>query len=602
LSVQSSSGDVILGDTHLNALLGGDIGSGPGAASGQFYPASLLVRSLSGDVGLPVSVTTLYPSSTGQLEVLAGRDINKGGSLFMSDAFLDNVPTVQSPGTSSAAPLAAGFESNAHSADILPALIAAGRDIDTLTLSVPKATDILAGRDISNLLFRGENLSAGDVTLISAGRDFIDTLNDTGGVGAIVQVGGPGKLDILAGRDVSLGLSLGVVTTGNLTNPNLPTATGADLSVMAGLGQSPDYGTFLAKIVAPTPDNRAALVDYLESQTGESDLSFADAQAEFAQLGATQQRDFLNGLFFSELGLSGAEANSVGYARGYAAIDALFPNSRTAVATGASPYEGNVDLTFSRMYTLSGGTISIFAPGGLLNVGLANPPASLAALATKKPSELGIVAQGPGDVDIYTKGDVLVNNSRIFTLGGGNILLWSDEGNIDAGRGAKSSTSAPPPQILVDAQGNVTLDFQGAVSGSGIRTIQIDRSVNAGNVTLIAPLGTINAGDAGIGAAGNITLAAQHVLGLDNIQFGGQAVGVPPQVSDLGVSLASVANVASSASNSATGAVDESARRNETAAPLAQAAISWLDVFVTGLGEENCRPDDLTCLQRQKAH
>jgi hypothetical protein len=38
----------------------------------------------------------------------------------------------------------------------------------------------------------------------------------------------------------------------------------------------------------------------------------------------------------------------------------------------------------------------------------------------------------------------------------------------------------------------------------------------------------------------------------------------------------------------------------ESAAPLAQNALSWLDVFVTGLGEENCKPDDIECLKRQK--
>jgi len=28
--------------------------------------------------------------------------------------------------------------------------------------------------------------------------------------------------------------------------------------------------------------------------------------------------------------------------------------------------------------------------------------------------------------------------------------------------------------------------------------------------------------------------------------------------------------------------------------------MSWLDVFVTGLGEENCPPEDQECLKRQK--
>jgi hypothetical protein len=35
-------------------------------------------------------------------------------------------------------------------------------------------------------------------------------------------------------------------------------------------------------------------------------------------------------------------------------------------------------------------------------------------------------------------------------------------------------------------------------------------------------------------------------------------------------------------------------------APLAQTTLSWLDVFVTGMGEENCKPEDTECLNRQK--
>jgi hypothetical protein len=91
------------------------------------------------------------------------------------------------------------------------------------------------------------------------------------------------------------------------------------------------------------------------------------------------------------------------------------------------------------------------------------------------------------------------------------------------------------------------------------------------------------------------------VIGLDNIQFGGTATGVPAQVSDIGVSLSGAASVASGATNSATSSTENEANRSAAAAaPLAQAALSWLDVFVTGLGEENCRPDDLECLKRQK--
>jgi filamentous hemagglutinin len=596
LVLQSSSGDVNLrADTaHLNTLLGSAI---TGQITNQIYPSTLEVRSLSQDVGL--SPGNLFPSSNGQFEAIAGRDILVNGALTMSDAYMAALPTVSVP-QFDINNVTTPFASDAHSGDLTPALLVAGRDIqgNDYPLSIPKATDIIAGRDIVNLAFLGQNLNPNDVTLISAGRDYVDTLSS--GNGGKVLVGGPGSLDILAGRNLDLGLSQGVITSGNLYNPNLPTSQGANVTMMAGLGKNPDYSGFLNNIVAPDAGNQAQLVSFVEGLNNESGLTFAQAETQFNGLDTSLQWNFLNQIFFHELQLSGQEANMVGYGRGYAAIDALFPNSRTAVASGPSPYAGDVSLTFSQVYTQSGGNISIFAPGGGLNVGLAVPPVSLTNSNNKQAYQLGIVAQGAGDVNIYTKNDVIVNSSRIFTLGGGNILIWSDERNIDAGRGAKSSTSAPPPVVVVDTNGNILLDFQGAVSGSGIRTIQANPNVGAGNVELVAPAGTINAGDAGIGAAGNITLAALHVLGVDNIQYGGQAVGVPPLVSNIGVTLAGVSNVANSATNNAQSSVEDAARRAESAAPLAQAAISWLDVFVTGLGAENCRPDDLDCLKRQK--
>ena len=113
-------------------------------------------------------------------------------------------------------------------------------------------------------------------------------------------------------------------------------------------------------------------------------------------------------------------------------------------------------------------------------------------------------------------------------------------------------------------------------------------------------MGTVNAGDAGIGSAGNINIAAAHVVGVTNINFGGSATGVPPEVSNLGASLSGVSSVASSATSSAEASVSSQANSSSQVASLSQSALSWLDVFVTGLGEENCKPDDIECLKRQK--
>lgn len=597
LVVQSTSGSVaLLGNSTAQTALMGSLAASS-ILNNQVYPGSLIARALQQDLAVPNTV--LFPSEQGQAELVAGRDISGGGALVMSDAGAGDIPTAQSPsgGNPNYGNIQTeAFSSGRHAGDGTPALIVAGRDALNLVLDLPKAADLIAGRDVTNLTLFGQNLNAADLTLVSAGRDIVASTP-----GANIQIGGPGRVDVLAARNIDLGLSFGITTVGNSVNPNLPTAAGADLTVIAGLGPSPDYTDFLTKIVAPTAANRTALTNYVEGVSGQSGLSYSGALAEFNSFTNELRRPFLDQIFFSELLDSGREANTVpgaGFARGYAAIDALFPNSRTAAATAASPYVGNLSLDFSRIYTTNGGNISIIVPGGDLDVGLANAPASVPARAA---SQLGIVAEGTGDVNIYSRSDVNVNSSRIFTLGGGNILIWSDEGSIDAGRGSKSSVSAPPPDVLVDSSGNVTLSFSGAVAGSGIRTIQVDPGVPAGNVDLIAPQGTVNAGDAGIGAAGNINIAAQQVLGLTNISFGGTSTGVPAQVSSIGLSLSQASNTASSASNQSNAAENANAQKEAAEAPLAQAGLSWLEVFVTGLGEENCATSDTDCLKRQKA-
>jgi hypothetical protein len=161
--------------------------------------------------------------------------------------------------------------------------------------------------------------------------------------------------------------------------------------------------------------------------------------------------------------------------------------------------------------------------------------------------------------------------------------------------------SVPPPVIIINNDGTVTQDYGASLAaGSGIRTIQTNPSVPPGNVDLDAPVGTVNAGDAGIGAAGNINIAAAHVIGVLNINFGGTATGVPSDLSGLGASLSGVSAVSSSATSSSTAAALAESNAAKETAPLAQTALSWLEVFVTGLGEENCKQDDMECLKRQK--
>ncbi len=557
VDIRSNGGDTLLNagsNTRLEGYLGSHV-TNPNGAPMQIMAPSLTLMSMTRDVKLLEGPITLFPSDQGQLDIFAGRDFTAelGATIIMSDLGAGEVLTPLHPVRNSdfAAYIFPGATSARHRDDARPAMISAGRDIVGADLTLAKSARVAAGRDIIDTTLEAQNMRPGDVTRVQSGRDIRYAPNLTV---AQMSVGGPGRFDVITGRDLDLGFSQGLTTTGRLVNPAIEYEQGADLNVLVGIG--------------------------------------SEVLERAAQL--PLQMD----AFFTELVTSGREANTdpkAGFERGYRAIDALFPGSR-AEAGATNPYHGDLTMAFSRIYTLAGGDISIAVPGGLVNVGLANPPKTVTPRA---PYQLGIVAQRAGDVHIFTNDDVLVNQSRVFTLLGGDIAIWSTFGDIDAGRGSKSSVSAPPPGVLVDANGQVTLNFAGAVEGSGIRTIVTDETIEPGDVDLIAPQGIVNAGDAGIGSAGNLNIAAAQVVGLDNIQVGGVSTGVPAETSGLGASLAGVSAAASSSSSAAEAATDEDDKSDQAQASLAQTAMSWLEVFVVGLGEEGCKTDDVECLKRQ---
>jgi filamentous hemagglutinin len=308
------------------------------------------------------------------------------------------------------------------------------------------------------------------------------------------------------------------------------------------------------------------------------------------------QRTFVEELFFDLLKIYGSQEAASGngdYSGAFAAISKLFPGANPA-AGHANPYQGDIDLYFSRIYTEQGGNITLLAPGGEIDVGLALAPASFGI--NKSPDQLGIVAQTTGDVSTFTYGDLQVDQSRLFAANGGDIIVWSTDGNIDAGAGAKTSISAPEVNIAYDTNGQPTTTLRAAIAGSGIEALSATPDVKPGSVYLFAPRGVVNAGDAGI-VAGNLTVAATAVLGTNNITVSGTSVGVPLAPPPLGANFAGASSTAAAAANAAENFNASNSGASNT--PVADAAIGWLDVFVTGLGEENCKPDDTECLKHE---
>ncbi|WP_454695736.1 filamentous haemagglutinin family protein [Achromobacter aegrifaciens] len=292
---------------------------------------------------------------------------------------------------------------------------------------------------------------------------------------------------------------------------------------------------------------------------------------------ASEQRDiYARQLYFAELRKGGREYNeqdgprSGSYLRGRRAIAALFPQTD---AEGAQRlYQGDFTMYGGAgLHTRFGGNIQVMTPGGQQVLGIegAAPPATA-----------GVVTQGQGDIQLYAQGSVLLGQSRIMTTFGGHIQAWSAEGDINAGRGAKTTVIYTPPKRVYDALGNVTLSPTAPSTGAGIATLAPIAEVPAGDVDLIAPLGTIDAGEAGIRVSGNVNVAALHVVNAANIQVQGDSKGIPVTA----VVNTGALSSASAASSAASGAAQDSVQRARQQARQNQPSV--INVQILGYGEE----------------
>ncbi len=598
----------------------------------RLAPPVTQMAALSGDFVLG-SHLSLLPHPFGNLDLFAGNDLrlDSGREIIISDASATAIPTPAAPVRSSSFPLFTSIsDSSAQIGFNAPVAVhASGGRIDEVPSRLvalrgdvvgdasnvfPKIYSaeplrVVAGRDVADLSFNVQNVANSSVTSVVAGRDITYRVTRVPIVGALSQtpgsmsVEGPGTFELIAGRTVDLQTSSGIITRGNTDNIALPDG-GANVSIKAGLAaRQPDLAGFAQEYLAEGNLYNAELVDYLSKVTGQTPPNKAAALAQFGALSPELRAAFLEQVLLGELRAGGRSAAAAGeghddYTRAFTALSTYFPGSNPDLdAHETNPYAGDIRLFFSRIYTLDGGDISLFAPGGEINAGLAAPPV---AFGINKPaSELGVVVQSTGNVNAVSFGDLQVNESRVFAADGGNILVWSTRGDIDAGRGAKTAISAPPPTITFDENGQPVVNFPAALAGSGIQTLATSAGREPGDVDLYAPRGVVNAGDAGI-VAGNLTIGATAVLGANNITVSGVSVGVPVDAGGLAAGLSGVSNVASGSSNAATAVVDQGAGRTDQSAPLSSAALGWLDVFVEGFGEEVCKADDIECLARQR--
>jgi hypothetical protein len=188
----------------------------------------------------------------------------------------------------------------------------------------------------------------------------------------------------------------------------------------------------------------------LAAKAGLPGLAFNLTPAQFMSL--LQQQDALkltiDRAFLAVLKQVGLDYNNPSspyagqYARAYQAISTLFPTAlgytdNSAGGSGAVPalkHTGDLRMARSVVETANGGDISLLGPGGNAYVG-SNSADNLA------PSSQGVLTLQGGPVRSYTDGSVLLYQSRIFTVQGGNVELFSANGDLNAGKGPKSSAA-----------------------------------------------------------------------------------------------------------------------------------------------------------------
>ena len=477
-----------------------------------------------------------------------------------------------------------------HAGDTQPLRIFAGTgDISGLTLYSSKPVDITATQDVRDVALYIQNTSTRSLSVVSAGRDVIAydanspllvTSRSNGNAlygnpqSGDIQISGPGTLEVLTGRNLDLGVGAGnsdgtgtgITSIGNSRNPYLDFA-GANIIAAAGIGEA-------SSLSSSRVDFPAFIAKYVKAGDGSAHLQeLGYTQNEFDALASEMQDQIALRVFYLVLRDAGRDHNNPdkpgykNYTSGTEAIASLFPGNL---------WNGSINTESRDIRTKNGGDINLLTPGGGLTLAtttIGNPQAPP-----------GIITEAGGEISVFTHTNVSLGISRIFTLRGGNEIIWSSVGNIAAGSSSKTVQSASPTRVLIDPQSaNVITDLAGLATGGGIGVLASVAGMKPGNVDLIAPVGTIDAGDAGIRVSGNLNISAAVVSNSGNIAAGGTSSGTAPSAPS-GPSVGSI-SAASTTAGASTASVDNASRQESANRPApAEEPLSFINVEVIGYG------------------
>jgi filamentous hemagglutinin family protein len=299
------------------------------------------------------------------------------------------------------------------------------RDAVTGALRAPVSTDIISAQDVT--------VASVDVTvpvpkvaaLIAAGRDINLTKPSLGSPGGIA-LSGAGAVQIVAGRDL-----------------NLANSSGIQQSLPPGGGKSTDIGGLIDIAVGR---------DLLMTQSRIVSITGAGISIH----GTTQGTSYVLGYDDSAL----HPTNVPDSVRGTVNLPPPL-GGQVNVGTNVNASQDVLSAGPTGIRVTSGGTVGVKAQTPVVN-----PDGTVSVSLVRDPTAIGITATG----------DVNVNQSRIATFFGGDIVITSTQGNINAGSGgANEQVPVAINRLVQDANGNLSIQTANfKVPGSGIFTFHPD--------------------------------------------------------------------------------------------------------------------------------
>lgn len=455
------------------------------------YPSNLSLDAGSGGIFVKNSIV-LYPSSQGSL-TLRTRDGGDwsgatvaGGlvSITESDSGLPDYTTFATG--HALVPL--------HLNDPVPATLDISGNINSVALAVPTRASVHVSGSAYNFGFTGQNLHPGDVSRIQVDGTISYRGNLTGATLSDPFPADALNTDLSPSPLITQKLSYSA-TTQQLTW--IGQMTSADLQYLL-TPQRYLFDAYGRPILNPDGSQKTETIPLSPAQMLAIQSLYTDSQS--ASLGD-------QGIALSGPGQFQIQAARVdlGVSAGIfvttstPALEAISPASASlevdvvgrAAAAGVPAIAGDLVMTATRISNEGwGGSITVNAAG---SIDIGTQQTALGAGSQPR----GIYTTGGGNISLQATGDIEVDGSRVAAYDGGNILIHSSQGDVNAGSGGTGGVTFVGTEW--DPVNQVPVHFPATIPGSGIlSTTLAGGTVTLGSVDIEAPNGSIRANTGGV--------------------------------------------------------------------------------------------------------